>query len=89
MMIVQAYDVNPNKLMDELLSHNIKSTITSDLKENEYIAKNVTIRIDDSTDLDLVKHIISVHVPTTSPKPAEMDYLLDLDFRLSKLELNL
>ncbi|MDC6268004.1 hypothetical protein [Lysinibacillus fusiformis] len=89
MMIVQAYDVNPNKLMDELLSHNIKSTITSDLKENEYIAKNVTIRIDDSTDLDLVKHIISVHVPTTSPKPTEMDYLLDLDFRLSKLELNL
>lgn len=73
MHVVEARDLSRD------LSHNIKSTITRYLSENEYIAK-LTIGTDNSTDLDLVKHIINVHVPTTSPKPIETDYLLDLDF---------
>ncbi|WP_445477973.1 hypothetical protein ACULLL_16565 [Lysinibacillus irui] len=92
MMIVHAVNVNPNKLLDELISHEIKATITSDLKGNEYIAKNVTIRFDNSEDIDLVQQIIGEHDPIplpTTPEQSVKDYLLDLDFRLSRLELNL
>ena len=91
-MIVHAVNVNPNKLLDELISHEIKATITSDLKGNEYIAKNVTIRFDNSEDIDLVQQIIDEHDPIpfpTTQEPTEKDYFLDLDFRLCKIELNL
>lgn len=42
----------------------------------------------EGTDMELVQQIIDAHDPTPLPlQPTQDDYLLDLDFRLSIIEL--
>lgn len=82
-------NVNPNKLVDELVNAGIKIICaTNDKQENEHIAENTWIEFEDGTDMELVQSIIDNHNPEPTPaQPTLDDYLLNLEFRLAMLEL--
>jgi hypothetical protein len=81
---IEYIGVNTNKLHDELIAHGIVPLLVQS-------KDNVTwITYPEGTDMAAVQAIIDAHDPTpVPPQPTEADYLVDLDYRLSKLELGL
>jgi len=90
-MKITISNVNPNKLHDELLKASISPVLTEhDRPVGEYIAPNTWITFTDDTDMTVVQAIIDAHDPTPQPpQPTQDDYLIDLDYRLSMIELGL
>ncbi|OCZ53783.1 hypothetical protein [Dehalobacter sp. TeCB1] len=75
--------VNTNKLHDELIAGGVIPQLVESKDEKTW----VTV---EESQVDAVNAIVSVHDPTPLPaKPTETDYLLDLDYRLSKIELGI
>ena len=88
-MRIHYSNVNPNKLHDELILAGIMPVLVeNDCLDGEYIAKNTWITFSEDTDMTTVQAIIDAHDPTPLPqRPTLEDFLLDLDFRLSLIEL--
>lgn len=84
-------NVNPSKLQDDLINAGIMPiSVINDRKEGQIVAENTWITFTEDTDMDLAQQIIDTHDPMPlPPQPTEIDYLLDLDFRLSMIELGL
>jgi len=88
-MIVR--NVNPTKLHDELIAHGIVPiSVKHDRRKGDFIAENTWITFADGTDMTVVQQVIDAHNPTPyPPTPTEIDYLIDLDYRVSLLELGI
>lgn len=82
-MIIE--DINVNKLHDEFIKKGIRPFPVLDLGDG-----SGDFVFPEGTDMTAVQSIIDAHDPTPlPPQPNQDDYLLDLDFRLSMLELGL
>ena len=82
-MIIKSCNVN--KLHNELRSVGIAPFPVFELENGDG-----EFTFQEGTDIDLVQQIIDEHDPTPlPPQPTQDDYLLDLDFRLSMIELGL
>lgn len=76
--------VNTNKLHDELITTGITPLLVESKDSDTWIT------FAEGTDMIAVQTIIDAHDPTPlPPQPTEVDYLLDLDYRLSMIELGL
>lgn len=76
---------NVPKLLNEFNLANIKPYPVFDNKDG-----TGDFAFPEGIDMVLVQQIIDAHDPTPlPPQPTEIDYLLDLDFRLSMIELGL
>jgi hypothetical protein len=76
--------VNTNKLHDELIKAGV-IPILVESKDND-----TWITFADGTDMTVVQTVITAHDPTPlPPQPTEADYLVDLDYRLSMIELGI
>lgn len=80
-------EINSAKLMDELLSIGL---ITPTTEEGLSSLRGNILYVSDDADIVAIQTIIDAHDTTPlPPQPSQDDYLLDLDFRLSLLELGL
>ncbi|MGE7115133.1 hypothetical protein [Lysinibacillus sp. NPDC047702] len=71
MITIVATNINVNKLVNEFVAQNvIPKDVSSDLINDEVLAKTATFTFADSTDIDLVQSIIDAHdlAPIPSPK---------------------
>lgn len=83
-MRVEYIDVNTNKLHDELIKAGISLLLVQSRDNTTWIT------FEENIDMTKVQAIIDAHDPTPlPPKPTEVDYLVDLDYRLSKIELGI
>lgn len=81
--------VNRNKFHNELNEQGIYPDPVKAGKTDDEIILTMPDDTPQST-LDQIEQIYQNHDPApTPPQPTEADYLLDLDFRLSMLELGL
>lgn len=95
MIILQ--NVNPNKLLDELIAAGIEShtvTVISDIKKGEHIADNTQIIFNTDIEQSIINDVVENHDPTPLPSPPTetdflRDYLLGVDLRLIMMELGL
>lgn len=76
-MKITLENVNPDKLSDEFIKNNIEViSVLSDLKEGEYVAKNVEFELGADSNLDLINNIVENHDLTPiPPTPTEIDLL--------------
>lgn len=86
-------NVNTNKLHGELISHGIHPILVEndlDIESSQTIADNTYITFAVDTDMQLVQSIIDAHDPTPNPPaPTADDFLLDIELRVTMLELGL
>lgn len=84
-------NVNTNKLHDELINAGIMPLLVeSNMIKGEYIAEKTWITFSDDVDMTVVQTVIDAHNPVPlPPQPTEFDYLIDLDFRISMIELGI
>jgi len=90
-MIIEVKNVNPNKLHSELITANLAPLLVqNDLVQGGNIAVNTWLTYPDDADTQAIQVVINAHDPTPlPPQPTQDDYLLDLDYRLSMIELGL
>jgi hypothetical protein len=75
--------VNTNKLHDELIIAGIVPKLVESINNDTWIT------VQDSQEAT-VNTVVAAHNPASlPPQPTEADYLLDLDFRLSKIKLGI
>lgn len=87
-MIVK--NVVPNKLHQELVDAGVECSVSHNLEDGRYFVGDCEIKFADNTDMSAVQAVIDAHNPAPLlPQPTEFDYLIDLDFRLSMIELGL
>jgi hypothetical protein len=83
-MKIEYIDINHNKLHDELIENGIIPILVESLENKTWITYA------DDTDMAAVQAIIDVHDSTPyPPQPTAEDYLIDLDYRLSLIELGI
>lgn len=79
--------VNRLKLSQELHDAGVVCHVFAIDDSSEYGAN---IIFADGTDMDLVQSIVDAHDPTPiAPQPSQDDFLLDLELRMTMLELGL
>lgn len=80
-------NLNTNKFHDELLINNIIPKIVESKDNLTWI----TIPEDTPQEIiEQINYLASIHDPAPLPlRPTQDDYLIDLDFRLSLIELGL
>ena len=84
-MIKIIENVNANKLHDELIASGVTPIMVL-IRPDE----SVELMLSDDIDMTAVQAIIDAHNPAPlPPQPTSDDYLIDLDFRLSMIELGL
>jgi len=90
-MIIEVKNVNPDKLHNELIKANLAPLrVNNDLIKGETTAINTWLTYPDDADTQAIQVVINAHDPTPlPPQPTQDDYLLDLDYRLSMIELGL
>lgn len=77
-------NINTTKLHDELIVAGITPLLVESKDGDTWIT------FAEGTDLILVAQVVAAHDPTPVPtQPTQDDYLLDLDYRLSMIELGL
>ena len=90
-MIILAKNKNPMKLHNELIAASLAPLrVENDLERGKTTAVNVWLTYPDDANMQVIQAIIDAHDPTPlPPQPTQDDYLLDLDYRLSMIELGL
>ena len=82
-----------SKLADELISNGINPIRENNTSAIHGTETEVYIYIPDDTPQDMIDQIttiVNAHDPTPlPPQPTQDDYLLDLDYRLCKIELGI
>lgn len=70
-------NVNPTKLVDELINNGIVPIlVTNDRAEGEIVANNTKIKFTEGTDMDIVNKIVTAHDITPLPEAlSEIDKL--------------
>lgn len=77
-------NVNTNKLHDELIEVGIVPLLVESLNDKTWIT------FDDEADIVAIQVVIDAHNPEPlPPQPTSDDYLIDLDFRISMIELGI
>ena len=75
--MINVKDINPDKLLDELITSGIKViSLSHDKESGNQIAKNSWITFEDGYDVELANAVIEKHDPTPLPSSlTEMELL--------------
>jgi hypothetical protein len=87
-------NVIPNKLHQELINSGVECSVFHNLEDGRYYIGDCEIMFAENTDMNLVQQIIDAHDPTPLPpqpttEELQIEYNIDLDYRISLIEMGL